>query len=75
MEAAKKALEDAKLNPDQIDLIIVATDTTEYISPSTASVVQSRINAHHAGTFDINTACAGFVTALNTAAKFQADKL
>lgn len=74
IEAAKRALDDAKLNPDQIDLIIVATDTPEYISPSTASVVQYRLGASKAGTFDINTACAGFVTALNTASKFiQAD--
>jgi len=70
VEAAKNALKDANLSPEQIDLLIVATDTPEYISPSTASVVQYRLNAVNSGTFDINTACAGFVTALNVGSKF-----
>ncbi len=70
VEAAKNALIDANLSSEEIDLIIVATDTPEYISPSTASVVQYRLGAKNAGTFDINTACAGFVTALNVGSKF-----
>lgn len=70
VEAANKALLNAGIKADQINLLIVATDTPEYISPSTASVVQHRIGAVNAGTFDINTACAGFVTALDTANKF-----
>ncbi|MFO7447200.1 MAG: ketoacyl-ACP synthase III [Ignavibacteriaceae bacterium] len=75
VEAAKNALADAGITPEQLDLIIIATDTPEYISPSTASVVQYRLGAINAGTFDINTACAGFVTALDTAGKFiQADE-
>lgn len=53
-----------------IDLLIVATDTPEYISPSTASVIQDRMKMVNAGTFDINTACAGFVTGLDVAAKY-----
>jgi 3-oxoacyl-[acyl-carrier-protein] synthase-3 len=53
-----------------IDLVIVATDTPEYISPATAPVVQARIGAWNAGAFDINSACAGFVTALDTAWKY-----
>jgi len=74
VNAALKAMESARISADQLDLLIVATDTPEYISPSTASVVQYRIGAKKAGTFDINTACAGFVTALDTAGKFiQAD--
>jgi 3-oxoacyl-[acyl-carrier-protein] synthase-3 len=48
----------------------VATDTPDYLSPSTASVVQYRLAAANAGTFDINSACAGFVTACDTASKF-----
>jgi len=72
--AARQALERAGVRPEQIDLIIVATDTPEYISPSTASVLQYRLGAAKAGTFDLNTACAGFVTALDTASKYiQAD--
>lgn len=69
-EAAKKALGNAGIKAEDLDLLIIATDTPEYISPSTSSVVQYRINAVKAGTFDINTACAGFVTALNTASSF-----
>ncbi|MBX2870566.1 MAG: ketoacyl-ACP synthase III [Saprospiraceae bacterium] len=73
--AAMQALDRAGLQAEQLQLIIVATDTPEYISPSTASVVQHRIGAKNAGTFDINTACAGFVTALDTGAKYiRADK-
>lgn len=70
VEAAERALKNAGIKPEDINLLIVATDTPEYISPSTASVVQHRIGAVNAGTFDLNTACAGFVTALDTANKF-----
>lgn len=70
VEAAKQALERAKLKPEDIDLLIVSTDTPDYISPSTSSVVQDKLKAVNAGTFDINTACAGFVTAIDTASKF-----
>ncbi|MFA5619338.1 MAG: ketoacyl-ACP synthase III [Weeksellaceae bacterium] len=73
--ACEKALNKANLKPEDIDLLIVATDTPEYISPSTASIVQDKMQLVNAGTFDINTACAGFVTALDTGAKFiQADE-
>lgn len=69
------ALQNAYLKPLDIDLLIVATDTPEYISPSTASVIQDRLKMSNAGTFDINTACAGFVTALDIATKFiQSDE-
>lgn len=68
--ASRQALERADLTPENIDLIIVATDTPEFISPSTASVLQHRLQALNAGTFDINTACAGFVTALDVAARY-----
>lgn len=69
-KAAKQALERANIAPDKIQLLIVATDTPEYISPSTAAVVQHRIGAKNAGTFDLNAACAGFVTGLDVAAKY-----
>jgi 3-oxoacyl-[acyl-carrier-protein] synthase-3 len=55
---------------EELDLIILATDTPEYISPATSVVVQHRLGALRAGTFDVNCACAGFVTALDTATKF-----
>ena len=68
--AGHQALQAAGLKPEDIDLIVLATDTPEQLSPSTSVVVQHRLGAKNAGTFDINAACAGFVTALDTAAKF-----
>ncbi len=68
--AARQALTNAELSPEDLDLIIIATDTPEFISPSTASVLQYRLGAANAGTFDVNTACAGFVTALDIGAKY-----
>jgi len=75
VNAGEIALQRAGLSAERIDLIIVTTDTPEYISPSTASVVQDRLGAANAGTFDINSACAGFVTGLDMAAKYiRSDK-
>lgn len=68
--AARNALKDADISAQDIDLIIVATDTPEYLSPCTSVVLQHRLNAVNAGTFDENCACAGFVTALDIAAKY-----
>lgn len=74
INAIKEALKSAKVTAEQIDLLIIATDTPEYVSPSTASKVQYLCGMTNAGTFDINTACAGFVTALDVGAKYiQAD--
>ncbi len=70
VNAANEVLERAGIEASRLKLIIVATDTPEYLSPSTASVVQYRLNAGSAGTFDLNTACAGFVTALDVASKY-----
>lgn len=68
--AARRALEAAGRAPADVDLLIIATDTPEFISPPTASVVQGELGMRNAGTFDINAGCAGFVTALDTAWKF-----
>jgi len=70
LAAGQKVLKQAGLSAEQVDLIIVATDTPEYISPSTASVVQYLLKAENAATFDLNTACAGFVTALDVGSKY-----
>lgn len=70
--AAKKCLGRIGISAKEIDLIIVATDTPDFISPSTASVVQHKLGAVNAGTFDVNTACAGFVTALDMGSKYIA---
>lgn len=68
--ASTRALRAARCAPDDLDLIVVATDTPEYISPATASVLQGRLGAASAGAFDVNAACAGFVTALDLAWKY-----
>ena len=69
-QAAQKAIKDAGITAEELDLIVISTDTPEYISPSTASVRQDRLGAKNAGTFDLNTACAGFVTAMDVSAKY-----
>ncbi len=74
VEACQQAMDNAGIKASDIDLLIVATDTPEFVSPSTASIVQDKMQLVNAGTFDLNTACAGFGTALDTASKFiQAD--
>ncbi|MEZ4934342.1 MAG: ketoacyl-ACP synthase III [Saprospiraceae bacterium] len=70
VKAAEQALKKVGISADQIDLLIIATDTPDYISPSTATVVQHKLGAINAGTFDINSACAGFVTALDIGSKY-----
>ena len=68
--ASKKTLDSAGITAADLDLIILATDTPEHLSPATSVVVQERTGAKNAGTFDVNCACAGFVTALDTASKY-----
>jgi 3-oxoacyl-[acyl-carrier-protein] synthase III len=70
--AALQALNNAGITANDLTFIIVATDTPEFISPSTASVLQDRLKASNAGSFDLNTACAGFVAAYDTACKYIA---
>ncbi len=67
-EAAARALLVAGIHPSQIELIIVATSTPEYIFPSTASRVQDYLGANRAGAFDLSAACSGFVYGLSMAA-------
>ncbi|KRL04897.1 beta-ketoacyl-ACP synthase III [Liquorilactobacillus oeni] len=69
-KTALKLLKEAKISADEIDLIIVATITPDALTPSTASLVQQKISATKAFSFDISAACAGFVFALSTAEKF-----
>lgn len=70
--AAEEAMKNAGITASDLDLIIVSTDTPDYLSPSTAAVVQHKLKAKNAGTFDINSACAGFVVATDMAAKYIA---
>lgn len=75
-EAARNALEPAGITAADIDLIVLATISGDYIWPSTASVVQDMIGAKNAGAFDVSAACAGFVYALaNTSAMIRAGEI
>lgn len=67
VEAAKRALEDAKTQAEEIDLIIVGSVSTDRHFPSTACEVQSAIGAVNATAFDINAACSGFLFGLGIA--------
>ena len=62
-------MERAQLIAADLDLIIVATDTPDYISPATATVLQEKLRASQAGTYDINCACAAWVAAVDSAAR------
>ena len=64
VEASKKALSQAGLSAEDIDLIIVATVTPDNFTPSTACIVQDKLGAKNAWAFDINAACTGFIYAL-----------
>ena len=66
-EAARRALARAGTAVDEIDLVIVATCTPDRQIPATAPLVQAALGATHAGAFDVNAACAGFLTALAAA--------
>ncbi len=68
--ASQRALVRAGLIPADLDLVIVSTDTPDYLSPSTSVVVQAKLGASRAGCFDINSACAGWVTALDQGARY-----
>ncbi len=70
--ASRQAIARANIQPTDLDLIIVATDTPDYLSPATASVVQAKLGATKAGTYDINCACAAWVTGLDMAARYIA---
>lgn len=65
--AAKDALQEAGIIAEEIDLIIVATSSSEYAFPNTASVIQRLIGAHNAACFDVSVACSGFIAAMSIA--------
>lgn len=70
-KASFNAIKDAGIKPEDIDLIIVATDTPEFISPATAILLQGRIQGYQSSTmvFDVGASCASFVTAFDTAVR------
>ena len=66
-EAGRRALQDAGIGAEEVDLLIVGTMTGDYVTPSTSCEVQEILGAVNAVAFDINAACAGFMFALHTA--------
>jgi 3-oxoacyl-[acyl-carrier-protein] synthase-3 len=70
IEASRQALDQAGVDADGLDLIIVATTTPDGMFPAVASLVQDGLGARRAGAFDINAACMGFLTAVATGSQF-----
>ena len=70
LRAAKAALADAGVAAEDLDLIIVATLTSDRIIPSTACMIQNLLGAKHAAAFDLSAACSGFAYAASVAAQF-----
>lgn len=69
-KAARRAMEDAGVTAEEIDLIIVGTVTPDTFTPSTACYVQANIGAKNAAAFDISAACSSFLFALKTAVQY-----
>jgi 3-oxoacyl-[acyl-carrier-protein] synthase-3 len=68
--ASRHAMDAAGVKPEEIDLIVVATTTPDRIFPSTACLLQSRLDIHGCAAFDVQAVCTGFVYALGVAEKF-----
>ena len=72
VRAALQAMERAGKKPEDLDLIILGTDSPDYITPATSVIVQAKLGAKNAGTFDVGCACASFPTAFASAAGMMA---
>jgi 3-oxoacyl-[acyl-carrier-protein] synthase III len=70
LEASRRALDNAGVHPEEIDLIICATATPDYPWPATACLIQDRLGTKRAAAFDLSAACSGFTYGLATAAGF-----
>ncbi|MFY0076111.1 3-oxoacyl-ACP synthase, partial [Acinetobacter baumannii] len=70
LEAAKRALESAQLDPKQLDLIIVATTTPEKVMPGAAFLIQDKLNLPGVPAFDICAACSGFIYGMSIADQY-----
>lgn len=70
LEASSRALEMAGVRPEELDLIVVATSTPDFIFPSTACLLQGKLGNKGATAFDVQAVCAGFTYALSIAEKF-----
>jgi 3-oxoacyl-[acyl-carrier-protein] synthase-3 len=72
LRAAQQALDRAGKSAEEVDLIILGTDSPDYITPATSVVLQAKLGAKNAGTFDVACACASFPTAMANAAGLMA---
>jgi 3-oxoacyl-[acyl-carrier-protein] synthase-3 len=72
LEAARRALDVANLDPARLDLVIVATVTPNHAFPATACLVQDALGAEHAAAFDLSAGCSGFIYGLSLAADLLA---
>ncbi len=72
LEAARRALDAANLDPARLDLVIVATVTPNHAFPATACLLQDALGAEHAAAFDLSAGCSGFVYGLSVAADLLA---
>ncbi|MGA2669114.1 MAG: beta-ketoacyl-ACP synthase III [Ignavibacteria bacterium] len=70
VKAVEKLLENRKISPEEIDLIVLTTVTPDMFFPSTACIIQDKVGAKNAWGFDLIAACSGFVFGLVTGAKF-----
>jgi 3-oxoacyl-[acyl-carrier-protein] synthase-3 len=70
--ACGKALAEAKVKPEELDLIVVGTVTGDMAFPSTACILQQRLGASHAAAFDVSAGCTGFIYSLSIARQFIA---
>lgn len=70
LEASRSAMQAARAGPGDIDLIIVATSTPDFIFPSTACLLQAKLGSGNCAAFDVQAVCSGFVYALAIADKF-----
>lgn len=68
--AARQAIAAAGLTPDEIDLIVLATSSPDRVFPSTACLLQQRLNIRHCASFDVQAACSGFIFALSVANQY-----
>ncbi len=68
LRAAQSALQKAGKKPEDVDLIVLGTDSPDYLTPATSVVLQYKLGAKNAGTFDVGCACASFPTGLSAAA-------
>lgn len=69
-KAAENALKDAGIKPEDLDLIIVTTETPDYLTPSTSCIIQRNLGAKKAAAFDLNAACSGLVYGMTVAQQF-----